>query len=411
MVPSTRYDDFVQVARRHRPSVLLPALAAVSASQFHGGAYRARPNELIYPWVVAAAARENIAFGNEYRSEEPVTDADLGRLRNIYTNLHDRFVAASEGGVPDVLDSFLVRLAYEQFPYQHSRYEDMSRILLLFDRNYTGLGCQVLSLVAWKRLLGLPLDTFMRAGFFILVGAQKNDGWFDPGWLRQSNLVPALERLKLTADDVLTALHHGFGTTFDSVRQRVIEHRHRDPLMRRFDFNPLVETPLVRMPDGRYLAPSLHFVAQRLSPASLYYVGLGLGPQEFSSDLGIVTEHYVGEQLNLVDTEIVLHDVEYKPGQRCADYIVVLPGVTLVIEVKSARIAHPGRLDQQGYLDDLNKDVGKALKQIRRTVELLRSGHRALATAARAGQEIRGIVVFGGFLTYNPQQYPLPSRG
>lgn len=391
LAPTTRHDDFVQAARRHRPSVLLPALAAVSARQFTGGAYRNRPNELIYPWIISAAARENIAFGNEHRSEAMITDTVLGKMRNVYINLNDRFL--TDLGAPDALDSFLVRTAYEQMPYQHSNYEDMARILLLFDRDYTGLGCRVLSLQAWEQILGLPLDTFMRAGFLLLVGAHSNAGWFDPAWLHQPNLTPALERLKLSADDVLTVLHGVFGSTFDSVRRRVVANRNPDALLRRYDFNPLVETPLVQMGDGRYLAPSLPYVAQRLSPASLYYVGLALGAQHFSSDLGAVTEMYVGEQFDLVETELVLHDVGYEPGKRSADYIVVLPGVTLVIEVKSARIAQPGRLDRDGYLDDLNRDVGKALKQIRRTAGLLRDGHPALAAAARPGQPIRGIVV------------------
>jgi hypothetical protein len=146
------------------------------------------------------------------------------------------------------------------------------------------------------------------------------------------------------------------------------------------------------MPDGRYLAPSTHLVAQRLSPASLYYLAYGRWRDAFAGDLGKATEAYVGEQLDLIDTEHVLHEVEYSRGQRAADYVVALPGLTLVIEVKSARVARLGRLDNQGYLDDLNKDVGKALGQIKRTGEMVRDGHPAFASID-PGQEIRGIVV------------------
>jgi hypothetical protein len=183
-----------------------------------------------------------------------------------------------------------------------------------------------------------------------------------------------------------------FASDFADVRRRVLAGRHTDELLQRYDINPLMETPFVRMPDGRYLAPSTHFVAQRLSPASLYYVGLGLGAQEFSSDLGTVTEIHVGEQLGLVDTELVLHDLEYAKGHHAADYVVVLPSLTLVIEVKSARVAWLGRLDRQGYLDDLNKDVGKALTQIQRTATMIRSRHPAFAQVD-PNQEIRGIIV------------------
>lgn len=390
VVPSTRYRDFVQAARRHAPSVLLPALAAESARQFDGGAYHYKPSDVIFPWVIAAAARESIGFGNEHRSTEPVTIEDFGRLRNVFTNLHDPFYNVA--GEPGALESLMVRYTFEQFPYQHSRFEEMSRILLLFDRDYTGLGCTVLSTAAWEGLLGLPLEAFMRAGFLIVAGAQTNAGWFDPSWLTRPHLQPMLEALKLTGAEVMRVLQRVFAAEFDDVKRRVVAGRHKDELRRRYDANPLMETPLIRLRDGRYLAPSTHFVAQRLSPASLYYVGLGLGVQEFSADLGKVTQAYVGEQLDLVDTELVLPDVEYAKGQRGADYVVVLPGLTLVIEVKSARVATLGRLDHDGYLDDLNKDVGKALTQIKRTGTMIRDGHRAFAQVDPL-QEIRGIVV------------------
>jgi hypothetical protein len=390
VVPSTRYRDFVDAARRHPPAVLLPALAAVSARQFDGGGYRQRPDEVIFPWVIAAAARENIAYSNPHRARAVVSVADLGRLRNVYTNLHDPFMNAV--GEPGALDSFLVRVAFEQFPYQHSRYEDMSRILLLFDRDYTNLGCKVMSAAGWEHVLELPLEAFMRAAFLILVGAHKNGGWFDPGWLRQPNLRPVMELWRLTADDVMGVFCRVFGTEFADLKQRAQAGRNPDPLLQRYDANPLMETPFVAMPDGRYLAPSMHLVAQRLSPASLYYLALNRWGVAFCEDLGTVTEMYVGEQLDLVDTDLVLHDVTYAKGANAADYVVSLPGLTLVIEVKSARVARLGRLDQQGYLDDLNKDVGKALDQIGRTGQMVRNGHHAFAQVDPT-QEIRGIVV------------------
>ena len=65
----------------------------------------------------------------------------------------------------------LVRVAFEQVPYQHSRFEDMFRILLLFDRDYTGLGCTVMSTEGRFSCSGLPQQAFMRAAFLILVGA------------------------------------------------------------------------------------------------------------------------------------------------------------------------------------------------------------------------------------------------
>lgn len=389
-MPTTRYSEFIAAARRRTPSTLLPRLAAVSASQFDGGAYVSRAGAVIYPWVIAAAARENIAFGNEKRSTTPVTAKDLGRLRDVYMNLDEPFL--SSAGKPDELESLLVRVAFEQFPYQHSRYEDLTRVMLLFDRDYSALNCRVLSPAAWVTLLGLPIDAFMRTAFFVMVGARVNEGWFDPAWLTMPHIKPALDALEISGPQVMDVFSRIFATDFATVKQRVTQERQSDPRLHRFEFNPLVDKPFVVMPDGRYLAPNIFFVAQRLSPAALYYVGWqGLG-SGFANDLGVITEAYVGEQLDLVKADAVLHDVEYAKSQHAADYVVVFPGLTVVIEVKSARVSPPGRFDQKGYMDDLNKDVGKALTQIKRTGNMIRAGHPAFA-GVPPQQEIRGIVV------------------
>src|SRR6201999_3898993 len=117
-LPSTRYEDFVAAVRRHAPATLLPVLASESIKLFDGGAYLNRRDQPIFPWVIAAAARESIAYGNEHRST-PVRTRDLGQMRNLYTNLHDPFFDAV--GQEGALDSLLVRVAFDQFPHQHSR--------------------------------------------------------------------------------------------------------------------------------------------------------------------------------------------------------------------------------------------------------------------------------------------------
>ena len=53
-------------------------------------------------------------------------------------------------GQPDAMEPMVVRTAFEQFPYQHFRYEDLTRVLLLFDRDYSTLNCRVQSPSAWR---------------------------------------------------------------------------------------------------------------------------------------------------------------------------------------------------------------------------------------------------------------------
>ena len=274
-VPSTRYADFIAAARRVAPSVLLPALANASIQQLDGSIYRPRANDLIQAWIIAAAARENTAYGNEHR-QQTVALKDLIRIRNTYLELHDPFLNAV--GQPGAVESLMVRTVFEQFPFAHSRFEDLSRILLLFERDYSSLNCEVLSVSSWEQVLGAPLEQFMRAAFFILVGALCNGGLFNPGWLTMPHFTPVFDAYDMAPVQVLEIFDRVFVADFADVRSRAGVNRNPDPHLRRFDPNPLLETPFVRMPDGTNLAPCVHLVAQRVSPASLYYVGLSLDP-------------------------------------------------------------------------------------------------------------------------------------
>ncbi|MGW5557636.1 hypothetical protein ACWER9_10485 [Micromonospora sp. NPDC003944] len=390
-VPSTRYADFIAAARRVAPSVMLPVLANASIQQLRGSSvYRPRADEVIQAWIIAAAARENIAYGNEFR-QRTVSRKDLHRLRYTYQEVHDPIL--NTAGQPGAVESLMVRTVFEQFPFAHSRYEDLSRILLLFDRDYSSLNCEVLSVAAWEELLGAPLERFMRSAFFILVGALCNGGRFDTDWLSMPHFAPVFDAYDMVAAEVVEVFDRVFVADFADVHAQAAANRNPDPHLRRFDPNPLLGAPFVRMPDGTNLAPCVHLVAQRVSPASLYYVGWDKWKKKFTRDLGKVTEAYVGEQLGLVNPPILLHDVEYKKGQNASDYVIGYPGLTIIVEVKSARVAHPGRLDMDGYLADAEKDVGDAMKrQIKVTADLIKAGHPAFHGIDSAA-EIRGVVV------------------
>ena len=390
LVPSTRYADFIAAARRVAPSVMLPALANASIHQLRGSSvYRPRADEVIQAWIIAAAARENIAYSNEFR-QQAVTRKDLFRLRDTYQDMHDPFL--NTASQPGAVESLMVRTVFEQFPFAHSRFEDLSRILLLFDRDYSSLNCEVLSVTAWQEVLGAPLERFMRSAFFILVGALCNGGRFEPDWLSMPHFAPVFSAYDMVSAEVVEVFDRVFVADFADVRALAAADRNPDPHLRRFDKNPLLGTPFVRMPDGTNLAPCVHLVAQRVSPASLYFVGRDRWGDQFSQDLGKVTEAYVGEQLGLVNSPVLLHDVEYRKGQHAADYVIGFPGLTVIVEVKSARVAQPGRLDMDGYLADAEKDVGKAMKQIKRTANLIES-QDPVFQAIDPTAEIRGIVV------------------
>ncbi|HLX88190.1 MAG TPA: hypothetical protein VKR22_07010, partial [Acidimicrobiales bacterium] len=80
------YREFVQRVRRHRPSDLLPALAA-TAIQFRDlEAWKA--DRVRLPWALAAAAKACIVAGNEDRPAG-VTERDVIEVCAAYNALED----------------------------------------------------------------------------------------------------------------------------------------------------------------------------------------------------------------------------------------------------------------------------------------------------------------------------------
>lgn len=192
----------------------------------------------------------------------------------------------------------------------------------------------MLSRDAWRDLLAADFPGFLGAAFLFSVSALVNDGVFDPAWLGQPNFRDIVS--VLPADMIMDVFLTVFADDFDVVRDR----------------------------------------ARSTTP-----------------HLGKIVEIYVGEQLDLLcPPGIRTGEIEYSTGQLGVDHILQLPEFAVLIEVKSARVAQPGRLDLDGYLADARRDVGKALRQIDYTAGLIRAGHDAFH-AISPRTSLRGLVV------------------
>src|SRR5664280_3791077 len=126
--------------------------------------------------------------------------------------------------------------------------------------------------------------------------------------------------------------------------------------------------------------------------STVYHLGQERWGDAFTRDLGLVMQAYVGEQFNLMHPEGVLPDVEYRPSQRAVDFVIVLPDIVLLVEVKSARVAVPGRLNLGSFVRDVERDVGKAFRQISHTSRLITDGHQAFASVP-PNRPLRGAVI------------------
>lgn len=115
--PSPRYSDFRQAVRRFPPSTFLPALAEHTARL--DPLIRGR-EEGSWPWAASAMARESALYSNEHRHGGTPTEKDFARLYNCFNNADDPEDDPS-------LSDILTPMAYEQFGYGESEFEELSR--------------------------------------------------------------------------------------------------------------------------------------------------------------------------------------------------------------------------------------------------------------------------------------------
>lgn len=343
----------------------------------------------IQPWALAAIARESLAYGNEHR-DAPVTEQALWRLHDLFMNLEDPFIRSGGDGPWDLL----VRGAYEQLDWQGGIHFPLARFAAIFDRDF-GPGYEVLSRTALTDLLGADPGVYASANMVFTVGAMRNGGLFDLAWLDQPQCADVVERVPAAV--LREVFARSYGASYALVAARAGADRHVDPAQRRLDPNPLAATPYVQMPQlsaTTYLAPAPRLVADRASVNAVYYLGQQQWNTKFTRDLGKLIEAYAGEQLTQVPHAALIPARTYGRGGGAAtvDWVLVLPGLVLLVEVKSARVASAGRRDLAGWTEDVRRDVGKAMTQIATMANLLRQEHPVFADVP-TDRPVRALVV------------------
>ncbi len=89
-----RDDEYCQRVRRHRPSSLVPLIAAAAAQYGvpeQPGQWLNSPYRKYTPWALADAARVALAYGTEFHRSDATRD-DLTLVLAAYARLRRRFI-------------------------------------------------------------------------------------------------------------------------------------------------------------------------------------------------------------------------------------------------------------------------------------------------------------------------------
>lgn len=372
--PSLPYSAFTQACRAFRPSELVPAIARTSATQ-GPPPYTNKVKHQVPPWGLAAAARESLLYGNEYR-DRPVSDGALRALMlkfQIAMTLSD-----SDLDDEDLLIKVSTRLTYEQFPYQESMFDELARSHAWMVEGLPQVETKVITEDSLAVMFdGVPLREAIGATFLLQVGALLNGGVYMQSWLDQPNFVEVLEIYPRSSIEIMAAR---LTTTPEAFRAAFKQNSVGAATMARFDYNPLVATPFIDLGDGP-VAPANQLILRTVTPGGLYYAGWAKHGKAFADDLGHLLEHYIGRQLKLIEGAEVLPEISYGKGggTKSVDWFVILPNLVILVEVKLRRLGTAARAGDTALMETLSDTLGGARAQLTRTVEQLSDGHPAFA--------------------------------
>jgi hypothetical protein len=380
--------EYRQLVRRYKPSSLVPLIAAAAARYWQHQDWLNSPYRKYMPWALADAARVSLASGNEYRSD--ATDQDLLQVLNAFSRFDDPFLRDKD------VHGFLLRMAGQQMTWQVPEYETIARTAAIFEQTPP---LQPMECVrpGWDaELFGCTLREYVGTAQLAWASAISCAGRFDPAVFDTPD--GKLIARHVGRDTVTQVLDAHFATSVTGFRaddQEATARADRDGRLRRFTSNPLRGRPLLTGFGPGYLCPVPYLALAKATPWGVYFTGLKRYKEGFARDLGHLFEQYIGRQLRLLPGAQVLGEVTYGPKndrRKTVDWIVILPEVVLLVEVKSAIPTEPVRLGTPEAAGAALAKLGKAFKQIDVTAQLI-ADREAVLAAVPAGRPVLGLAV------------------
>jgi hypothetical protein len=277
------------------------------------------------------AAVVRVAIRNHpWAGRKSVSAKDVMVLANNWNNVEDPFLGF---GIMT-----LVRVAYEQFPYQEPLGNLIPRYLIIWTETKPAdppLDIQG----AFKSKTGLSIEEFMKIGLAFYSGALHY-----PSFSREFLEGTRAEKLKpfLTAEKI-DAFLRAAAVDFPTFRQLCLQEEKEAPRAGKWVFNPLVSRPVIILPDGRFCVPIPRLLIHRITKG-IYYDLLDAhsAPDHnpFPDWFGHAFEEYGGIVLRkALDQSTIYSEPAYgSPIRHGPDWTVLGQKIGLAMEFRSSRL-------------------------------------------------------------------------
>lgn len=274
------------------------------------------------------------------------------------------------------LVSTLVRLAYQQFPFQEEVYHTLPRHLLLYLDTHVAYP-SIDPNAALLKKTGLSIKDFMTIGI-AFYAASLEHSTFDRKFIENTpipSLQPHVRSKKVTAFLSMAA------ADFATFRNLCLQEVQRFPKAGLYRFNPLFDRPVIICRDGSLCVP-IPLLIPYVITKGLYYDFLDQFSQDsgnpFSEWFGHAFEQYGGLLLrDAFGSENVFEEPVYdKPQKRGPDWTVIQGNSAIIFEFRSGRLDKRAKTygDYEEITKLLQRNVLETLRKIPSKIEDLRSG-------------------------------------
>jgi len=297
-------------------------------------------------------------------------------LVNNVSTIHNPVDDIQPSDPKEALFSIMVRLAYQQFPFQEGIHNVLPRHILLYLYSKVQSPAIKLDNEAFRQF-GLHIQEYMTIGLAFYAASLKHTVF--PRSFIENTLVEGMKKY-LTPEKVEIFLSRT-SADFNTFRDMCIQEIENYPKGGTYRFNPLFDRPIIVRKDGRFCIPVPMLVPYVITKG-LYYDFLDFFSSEagnlFADWFGHAFEHYGGLLLkHTFDKLNVFPEPVYsKEHKRGPDWTIIQGNSAIVFEFRSGRLNKKAKIygDYADIATLVKRNIIEPLTKFPEKIADIRSG-------------------------------------
>jgi hypothetical protein len=342
----------------------------------------------ISPWAISELAKFSAVYSNEWLRDR---NFNFDELRKMCWVVHNLGLPKSGDDSNTMAKRGLLQMGFEQFPYQRDLFGSAARaVAVLVDtpKRHKHLAEQE---DLAQSAFGIDLMKAIYSSILLFHAMSQDHGQFTLQLLERKDLAGLFEQTTLKEFQVAA---EKLIIPIGEFRDSVTHEQQPEPEVIRLKLNPLLMRPIVRLHNGGLVAPERSNILRSVGIDAVLN-RIHTQTKHRFRQVGPVFQQYIEDLANQIQEAKVLSEFKYRADGKnrdTIDFFLVLPGLLVLVEVKSSRPLGDlisGQVDVDSAYDDI---FGVATEQLNESFRYLGEISKRRNEIPATGKVI-GIVV------------------